>query len=192
MALEDIFRALDEQADKECEDILATARAQAAAIVADAEEQAARTCSACVERTESVMRRKAAQQVNAARLDMKKRVAAVKQESIDEVFVRAGDALAEVRSSAIYPDVFRVLAREAVDGVPGNMALMVDPADEALARAVSAELGLDVEVRSVLSTAGGAAVETGGGRIVRHNTFEDRLEKVRDSMQSDIAEILFT
>lgn len=192
MALEDIFRALDEQADKECEDILATARAQAAAIVADAEEQAARTCSACVERTETVMRRKAAQQVNAARLDMKKRVAAVKQESINEVFVRADGALAKVRSSPAYADVFRALLREAVDGVSGTVAVLVDPADEALARSVAAEAGFDAEIRAVLSTAGGVAVETGGGRVVRHNTFEDRVEKVRDSMQSDVAEILFS
>ena len=192
MALEDIFRALDEQADKECEDIVATARAQAEAIVADAEEQAAGICTACVEHTESAMQRKSAKQINAARLEGKKKVASVKEAAVRDAFDKAADELASIRSRDTYPGVFKSLVSEAVAGVSGDMALLVDPADEALARRTLEELGIDAAVKAELSTRGGVAVLTGTGRIMRRNTFEDRLEKVSHSIQSDVAEILFS
>lgn len=192
MALEDIFRALDEQADKEVEDILATARAQAEAIQADAEEQAAGICSSCIEHTESAMQRKAAKQTNAARLEGKKRVASVKEAAVMNAFDRAAERLASLRGGDTYPAVFKSLVSEAFAGVSGDMVLLIDPADEALARQTLRELGIDVEVRPELSTSGGVAVLTGNGRIMRRNTLEDRLEKVRHSIQSDVAEILFS
>jgi vacuolar-type H+-ATPase subunit E/Vma4 len=79
MALEDIFRALDEQADKECESILATARAQAEAIVADAEEQADGHLLGVCRADRAAHAAKASKQINAARLEGKKRVASVKE-----------------------------------------------------------------------------------------------------------------
>jgi vacuolar-type H+-ATPase subunit E/Vma4 len=192
MALEDIFRALDEQADKEVEDILATARAQAEAIEADAEEQAAGICSACVEHTESAMQRKAAKKTNAARLEGKKKIASVKEAAVSDAFDKAAERLVSLRTSDTYRAVFKSLVSEAITGVSGDMALLVDPADEALARHTLGELGIDAEVRAELSTSGGVAVLTGNGRIMRRNTLEDRLDKVRHSIQSDVAEILFS
>ena len=192
MALEDIFRALDEQADKECEDILATARAQAEAIVADAEEQAAGICSACVEHTESAMQRKAAKQTNAARLDGKKKVASVKEAAVSDAFEKSAERLTSIRTHDTYPGIFKSLVSEALKGVSGDMVVLVDPADEALARQTLGELGVDAEVRTELTTSGGVAVLTGNGRIMRRNTLEDRLDKVHSSIQSDVAELLFS
>ncbi|MBW6467901.1 MAG: V-type ATP synthase subunit E [Coriobacteriia bacterium] len=192
MALEDIFRALDEQADKECEDILATARAQAEAILADAEEQAAGICSACVEHTESAMQRKTAKQTNAARLEGKKKVASVKEAAVSDAFEKSAERLASIRTRDTYPGIFKSLVSEAFAGVSGDMVLLVDPSDEALARQALDELGVDAEVRTELSTSGGVAVLTGNGRIMRRNTLEDRLDKVRNFIQSDVAEILFS
>ncbi len=192
MALEDIFRALDEQADKEREDILATARAQAEAIKADATEEAAAICSACVEHTESAMQRKAAQLTNAARLEGKKKVASVKEAAVGDTFGKAAERLDSARDHDSYPRVFKALLSEALAGVSGDVVVLVDPADEALARETLADIGVESEVRPELSTSGGVAVLTGGGRIMRRNTFEDRLEKVRNSIQSEVAEILFT
>lgn len=192
MALEDIFRALDEQADKECEDILATARAQAEAIEADAEEQAAGICTACVEHTESAMQRKAAKRINAARLEGKKKVASVKEAAVSDAFDKAAEKLASARTLPTYPAVFKALVSEAIAGLTGDMVLLVDPADEALARQVLGELGVDAEVKADLTTSGGVAVLTGNGRIMRRNTLEDRLDKVRHSIQSEVAEILFS
>ncbi|MBS3955918.1 MAG: V-type ATP synthase subunit E [Clostridiales bacterium] len=192
MALEDIFRALEEQASQECEDILEAARLQAEAIAADAEDRASRACAACVDEADSVLKRRLARETNAARLEAKKRVAAVKQRAIDEAFERAGVALAEARRSEGYPDVFRALIAEALEGVEGVPTVLIDPADEELARAVLETLGISTVVEATATTSGGVAVVTGNGRIVRRNTFEDRLEKARPDIESQVAEILFS
>ena len=192
MALDDIFRALEEQAQKEREDILSAARAQADAIAEDAAEQAEGLCAARVEKTETIAKLKAAKTMNAVRLEAKKQVASIKDAAVAEAFDTAGDQLASARASEWYTDVFRSLVQEAAEGVSGEVVLLVDPADADLAKSAAADLGIDVEVRGELSTKGGVAVLTGDGRIVRRNTFEDRLEKVRQLVQSDVAEILFS
>lgn len=192
MALEDIFRALDEQADEECERILQEARDHAAMIVADAEQQAEGVRQAHVGEVERVARAKASQVVNAARLEARKRVAAVKQAAIEHAFARSGELLGGVRSSATYPQLFESLAREALAGVQGEATIEVDPTDEELARATLVRLGTAGEVKADISTAGGLVVNTSGGRIIRRDTLEDRLEKVRELDQAQVAEHMFS
>ena len=192
MALEDIFRALEEQAQKEREDILSAARAQADAIAEDAAEQAEGICTGCVEKTDASARLKAAKALNAARLESKKKVAAVKDVAVGDSFEAAAERLATIRGTDRYAEVFRALTEEAISGVEGETVLLVDPADEDLAKRTLSDLGVEVEVRPELATSGGVVVLLGGGRIQRRNTFEDRLEKVRQTAQSEVAEILFS
>ncbi len=192
MALEDIFRALEEQAESECEDILAAARAQAETIAEEAVEQAKNICTACVDTSGANMRMKASKRINGARLEAKKRVAAVKEAAVTDAFETAARRLESMRGSDGYETLFRSLLDEALAGVKGDPTVLVDAADADLAMRVLAELGVDAEVKPEIATAGGVVVVRGGGRILRRNTLEDRLEKVRQSVQSDVAEILFT
>ncbi len=192
MALEDIFRALEEQAEREREEILSAARAQAEAIEADATDQAARICSACVENADATLDLRSAREVNAARLEAKKRVAKVKQEAVAAAFERAAVSFEGLRSSPEYREVFRTLAAEALDGVDGSVRVLVDPADEELARATLADMGVEAEVDTSLTSHGGLVVAMDGGRVMRRNTVEDRLSKVEAGIQSRVAEIFFS
>ncbi len=191
MALDDIFNALDEQADKEIEQLLSDAQDQAAAIAAEAEDQAAAIQQRVADATEKATRERASRSVNAARLESKRRLAAVKEESIRQVFQAAADKLATARSQSDYANVFGALAAEATGGLAGNLEVLVDSADAALAERTAADLGLDVTIKPEISTSGGLIVRTGGGRIMRRNTFEDRLDKADGLIQADVAEILF-
>ncbi len=192
MALEDIFRALDQQADDECEQILQEARDHADVIAADAEAQAESIRAAHVAEVEKNTRARASQGVNAARLEARKRVAGVKQRAVERAFERATEKLREVRATGRYPDVFAALTREAVAGVNGDFSVVVDPADADLARSVLSQIGATGTVETKLSTTGGLVVDTSGGRIVRRNTLEDRLQKVRELDQAAVAERIFS
>ncbi len=192
MALEDIFRALDQQADDECEQLLQEARDHADVIAADAEEQAESTRAAHVAEVERVTRARASQNVNAARLEARKRVAAVKQRAVEHAFERAGAMLKDVRASDRYPRVFDALAKETLAGVTGDVTVQVDPADADLARSTLSQMGTGGDMSTDLSTAGGLAVVLSGGRIVRRNTLEDRLAKVRELDQAAVAERIFS
>jgi vacuolar-type H+-ATPase subunit E/Vma4 len=191
MALEDIFQALEEQADKEIEEILQDARDQAEAIEEDARDEAETIRSRLVAETERTARSEGARTANAARLDSKKQVAAIKQEAVAKTFDSALSELESERSSGEYPKVFRALAEEAVESLDGTLEILVDPADVELAQRTFSEMGRDATVKGDISTSGGLVVLTQGGRVMRRNTFEERLDKVRQLIQSDVAEILF-
>ncbi len=192
MALEDIFKALDQQADDECEQILQEARDHAQVIAADAEAQADSIRSAHVADVEKVTRARASQNVNAARLEARKRVAAVKQQAVEAAFERAAEKLKAVRGNERYPQVFAALAKEALTGIEGEIVVEVDQADADLARSALAQSGMSGTVETGISTSGGLVVDTSGGRIVRRNTLEDRLEKVRELDQAAVAERIFS
>lgn len=192
MALEDIFRALDEQADEECEQILREARNHADVILADAEGEAEAIRDSRVADAERVTRTRAAKSVNAAKLEARKRVAAVKERALGAAFDRAEVLLKDVRGSGRYEEAFRALSQEALAGTEGGVQVIVDPADEKLAQASLAALGVDARVSTDLSTAGGLVAVLPGGRIARRNTLEDRLEKVREHAQASVAEIIFS
>lgn len=192
MALEDIFRALEEQAQRECDEILQDARDQAESISAEAADQAEAIRAARTEEAERVTRQRAAQSANSAKLEAKKRVAGVKEAAVSAAFESAGGSLGKVRGSSGYPAVFKALAEEALAGMEGELEVWVDPADAALAEATLRELGVSAAVRPELETSGGLMVTKDSGRIMRRNTFENRLEKVRLLAQADVAEILFS
>ena len=191
MALEDIFRALEEQAERDVEAVLAEAREHAAVIVDQAQAEAAQVLEHRLAEAERAAISRSSHALNAVRLDARKRVAAVKERAVSDAFDGAIAQLGSVRSSADYPSIFRGLATEALADVEDDFAVLVDPADVELATQVLAEMDLKGEVRGELATAGGLVVMTEGARVARRNTLEDRLGKLRGLAQSDVAEILF-
>jgi vacuolar-type H+-ATPase subunit E/Vma4 len=190
MAMEDIFIALEEQGEQESREALDAAREQAHGIKEDAEEQAKliRANKTDAARTHAAL--KTARAINSARLEGRRAVAGVKERAIVKSFDEALDKLAEARKDPGYPALFRSLAAEAVEGLDGEVTMVVDPADAALASEVFTELGLVGSVDATGSTRGGLTVLAHGGAMLRRNTFEDRLAKFRLSGQSEIAEVL--
>ncbi|HSK46412.1 MAG TPA: V-type ATP synthase subunit E [Coriobacteriia bacterium] len=191
MALDDIFRALEEQADRDIEAVLEEARAHAAAIREEAKREADTSRDTRIADAERVAKSRSAQDLNSVRLEARKRVAAVKERAVREVFDSAREQLGSVRAGSDYPSVFRSLADEALAGVEPGFEMLVDPSDSELARAFVAEKGLVGEVKPELSSAGGVVIVTQGGSVLKRNTLEDRLDKLRGLAQADVAEIVF-
>ena len=192
MALDDIFRALAEQAESEIDEILQDARDRADAILAEAQEDAEQVKESRMSEVERSARAKAAQSINAARLESKKRVASAKQKAVVEVFDQAKEALKMVRSTKGYPELFRELAEEAGGTLAGEPEVLVDPVDMELAQSTFSKMDITVSLSSELSTAGGLVMTSDGGRIMRRNTLEERLGKASQMIQAEVAEILFS
>lgn len=191
MAIEDIFRALEEQADEEVEEILRVAKAQAASIEAEGREEAARITESRVGTAEEAVRARANKAVNAARLEGRRALASVREAAVDRVFADAAARLAATRGSAEYAAVFAALAEEALAGVEGECEMHVVPGDADLAAKVVASLGAQAcVVVPTLESIGGLTITYDGGRVVRRNTFESRLAKVRGLASAKVAEVL--
>lgn len=190
MAIEDIFKALEEQADSEVNHILHVATVQADSIEHEAREEAERITTTKIAAAEEAVRAQTAKAVNAARLQVRRDQAAVREEAVDDVFKQVAERLSAMRGTAEYEKVFAALVREALDGVDAEAEIQVAPADEALAKKVAADMGATATVSPVLETIGGVVVSTHGGRVIRRNTFESRLLKVRVMAGAKIAEVL--
>jgi vacuolar-type H+-ATPase subunit E/Vma4 len=190
MAIEDIFIALEEQGEQESRESIEAAHEQARGIKEDAEEQARLIREKKVEAAHASATLRSARSVNSARLEGRRAVAGVKERAIVQAFDEARTKLTAVRSSAGYPALFRALADEAVAGLDGEIVLVVDPADEALASEFLKASGLVGRVDATGKTSGGLTVVAAGGSMLRRNTLEDRLEKYRTLGQSEIAEVL--
>jgi V/A-type H+-transporting ATPase subunit E len=190
MAIEDIFRALEEQADDEVNRILHAATVQADAIEHEAKDEAERITSAKIEAAEAAVQNKATKAVNAARLQVKRDLAEVRDNAVDAVFDEAADRLAAMRGTPEYERVFAELLKEASARVDGECEVQVGPEDADLAKKVAGDLGLTFTVAPTLETIGGVIVATNGGRVVHNNTFESRLHKARNVAGTRIAEVL--
>jgi vacuolar-type H+-ATPase subunit E/Vma4 len=190
MAIEDIFKALEEQADSEVNQILHVATVQADAVEHEARDEAERITAHRISVAEDAVRAKAAKAVNAARLQVRRDLAEVRDSAVDEVFSKATGRLAAMRGTPEYERVFAALARESLAQVDTECEIRVAPADAELAERIGEELGLAFIVEPTLDTIGGLVVSTHGGRVVRRNTFESRLLKVRSVAGSRIAEVL--
>ncbi len=192
MAIEDIFKALDEQAENECKDVLEAAKEQAKGIAADADDEAENIKSHKLEQVRGAVDSRAARLINAARLQNRKDVAGVKDEAIEDVYAKALDGLAALRKQGSYEKLFAALAAEAVAGLEGPVVMQVDPADAKLAEKTAKALGFSATIDTSVPVIGGLTVIANDGRIIRRNTFPDRLGKVRKTAQATISETLFS
>lgn len=191
MAIEDIFRALEEQGEQEVRDILDTAREQAKGIEADAAAQAERIRSTKIDVAKANVESRTARVTNAAQLEARRTVAAVKERAIVTAYDGALGRLETLRSSSGYAEMFRALLAEALEGLEGDVTVLVDPADADLASATLAALGRTGTIDTGASTHGGMTVVANNGTMFRRNTVEDRLDKYRSAGQTAVAEALF-
>lgn len=193
MAIEEMFRALEEQAEQECEQIRLEAKAQADMIIREAEDRAENMRARRLAEAESHAKSKAAHIVNAARLANKKDVASLKGRVVQGVYDSAKEKLGTVRSKPDYERLFKSLVEEAVACSDGECELLVGNEDAALAQDVVKTLGRNGMVISpTLNTSGGAIAAESEGRIMHKNTLEDRLSKAWNGAQAQVARILFS
>lgn len=190
MAIEDIFRALEQQADQEIAEMLDAAREQAAGIVEDGEAQGAQIRQDKIDVAKQHVAGRVARVINAARLDGRRKVAAVRERAIGSAYDSALASLDGLRGRKDYPVLFRALAEEALKGVDGEVTVQVDPADKALAESTMRDLKFAATVDATAATRGGLTVIADGGTMVRRNTVEDRVEKFRAVGASAVAGVL--
>jgi vacuolar-type H+-ATPase subunit E/Vma4 len=190
MAIEDILKALDDQAQADCDAVIGEAREHAKLIVEEAQREADDIHGGFVRQVERVASTDASKTVNAARLQAKMTVSTVKGDGVASAFNGAMSALPSLRGAG-YDRLFAALAAEAFAGVSGDVSVHVAADDVALARDAAAAAGLTADVAGDLDTAGGLVVETAGGHIIRRNTLEDRLDRSRQLVQAEVAKVLF-
>ncbi len=170
MALDDLLRAIEADADEERLVADREKAASAAAIVEAAAREAA-AVEAELTRAPEAAALVAADQVRAlARLHAAGTMRVAREDAYASVLDRIRQELSAVRGSATYPAAFRALLDESRAALPDARELRVDRRDDDLATGMAG----DLKVVAVLDTWGGMELADDAGRTVR-NTLEERL-----------------
>ena len=189
MALEDILRAIELEAEEERGQILAEAERDIEAIAEGVREDAARI-QAEVRRDRRERELVETQRIILrARADADRRMRACREDIYVRALDRARSRLGAIRTSPAYPSVFRSLLDEALASLAAAEVVQVDPRDVAIVAEIGSGCSPPLCVASDIETWGGVVVGTSDGRAVR-NTLEERLERADPFLRSIVASIV--
>ncbi len=201
--LDDGIRTLSEQ-------ILADARRQAAEIKEQAQKQAqARASRAQRDANEEAARvlegarhrgdRERRQAMAAGELDAKQALLAQKEELIAGAFSAATDRLARISNPAL---LSQLIGEAATVLGGGDLVVQVNARDQSIATQpfldemaarLAGTLGTRVRLRLAETPApilGGCRLTSSDGRVAFDNSYETRLERVRDTLRVEVYNIL--
>jgi vacuolar-type H+-ATPase subunit E/Vma4 len=170
MALDDLLRAIETEADAERARAAEEAAAAAAKIVEDARRDADALEAELADAGAADGRAAAARERALARLDAAATIRSSREEAFESLLSGIRAELATVREASAYPELFHTLVAESRAALPAARELRVDPRDADLASGVAGAL----RVEPALDTWGGVELVSDDGRTVR-DTLEERL-----------------
>lgn len=187
MALDDLLRAIEGDAEEERLHADREKAAAATAIVDAARREAADLEAALTTAPEAESRADAERVRALARLRAADTVRLAREEAYVSVLDKVREELTAVRGSSAYPAEFRALLDESRAALPDATELRVDRRDVDLAVSVAD----DLTVVAVLDTWGGVELAGEDGRTVR-NTLEERLANADQPLRGRFAQWLAT
>jgi V/A-type H+/Na+-transporting ATPase subunit E len=170
MALQDLLRAIEDEAAAERATADRKASAEAVAIIERARHEAGTVEAALATAPEAQTRAEAERDVSLARLAAAATVRVAREEAFASLLAGIQVQLAGARGSDTYRARFRALIAESRAALPAARELRVDPRDLELADSTAG----DLRVVAALDTFGGVELVDDDGRTVR-NTLEERL-----------------
>jgi vacuolar-type H+-ATPase subunit E/Vma4 len=183
MALDDLLRAIQADADAD----RARAADDAAAAAADVIERARRDANALeTELADAGVAQghaAAARERALARLDAAASIRSARENAFVSLVSGIRAELAAVRDTPAYPELFHALVAESRAALPSAVVLRVDPRDVDLASGVA----YGIRVEPTLDSWGGVELASDDGRTVR-NTLEERLANAELLLRQRLAQ----
>lgn len=193
MGVEAMVRLIERESAEEAARLVAEAEARASAIVEGAEASAAASAAAAVERAEPALRAEEVRAVNAARLRLLERRAALAAERVGAVFDAAAARLAAIaggREPGRWGPALSGLVREALDGMGAGATVHIRPSDAAAVADAAMSAGARVEPPEGPDPPAGLMVRSGDGRLEVDATLPVRLERARGRLAESVARLL--
>ncbi len=191
MSLAAILAAIEASGEAEAARLHAETEARVRQIMAQAERTAAARREAARREALRPAAAECARQRYHAKLEALRTVGAVRASLVQTALAEIHTRLAGYRAAPDYPPILRRLTEEAVRALGSEPAqgslcrLEIDARDEALARRILGDLGL--EMAPSLNCWGGVVARSGDGRIVATNTLEARLERAAPFLRRFLA-----
>ncbi len=184
MGLEELRKAIEDQAEKAETVVLADGKAEASRIIEEAKQQAEELVVKARVEAEAA-KKDEARKISSANLRARRIVAEAEEAVIERTLSGLLARLGKMHSThkTEYAKAFGLLAKQALTEMPGAK-IRCAKRDAALAKKFG-KLGEPIE------TAGGLLAESTDGRIRIDNTFESLIEERRDALKQEAHELLF-
>ena len=181
LCAEDKIRAIIERANQDAENIKTETKGK--------DEIIKKRYLDAVKKTVDSERRKSIAKINE---ENHMRLIRAKDNVFKHAFTEAQKILLSVRSQANYENIFRKLLKETLLELEGEEILLhIDKRDENLCKKLLAELTLNHEIVTDLTSIGGLNASTRDGKFIIFNTIESRLEKAMVQIKLEIFAILY-
>jgi vacuolar-type H+-ATPase subunit E/Vma4 len=183
---------MDAAASAEESRLLEAARNEAARLMAAAADEATVAREQQLRQAAAELRPARARLESDVRLRVAMEQARLRDALVEEAFTRAWETLMNARETEQYAPTLQALLGEALGQFPSGKALQVrcDPRDVPLLASLIRETDRDVFLDSSLTCWGGLIVQDIGSEVVADNTLEHRLERARDRLWPQVAELV--
>lgn len=199
-----IEQSLKEETEEEKEKILKEANQKAEEIKSEAQGKADAKYDEIIEKGKREAESMVKKILSNARMKARRKKLEFKDEMCERVFEKAKEELIELKENQEeYEETLRTLIKEgglAVGG--GDLEVLVSESDDLFTNDLIEEIEEDISEETEKDTeltlkkeldkeTGGAIVRRSDGTMQSDNTFEARLERMRDSLRTEVTQILF-
>jgi V/A-type H+-transporting ATPase subunit E len=190
MGIEEIKKKIIEDAQEEKKKILGEARKKASQMVEEGKRAAEKTREEIISGAQKEAEMEKSRIIIIENLESRKKVLSAKQEVIQQVFIRAMHVLSNL-------DDYQELMENLICAVAkGGEEIILSPEDKEqlnkdFFHKVNARLGDPLKIsEETRNITGGFILKTGDIEI--NESFDEKIETLRDNMESQIAQIVFS
>lgn len=192
MILEQLKREMEEQSSEEIGQITTSGEKEAERLLEEAGKQAEAIVRRHKEQAVKKIERERIRQRYEAASGAKTAITLEQNRLFELAFDEARHGLEDIRNSASYGKIFRLLLEDAVRTLDEQaIRLHIDARDADICRNLVEELGLECEIIQDMTSMGGLEASSPDERIVVHNTLESRLERSKEALRLEIFSTLF-
>ena len=201
---EAIRRKLLSDAEEKAQRIRADAKEKITEIQSAAKERAEAIKEAELERMKEHIESTQRQDVAEKKVEHHRRIQTARSELIDDVFSKAEDRLRDYAGKSAYQDALRKLILEAGGSLGGgNLVVKLNTRDQknmstsdlkSLAEEIQDRTDTQTTIafdKKAINTIGGAIVSSAEQKATVDNTFEARLERMKEQAKTELETILF-
>ncbi len=193
-----IISRIKEDSDLETQEILKNAHKIADDIISSAKNKAKSEETEIIEKAKHDAELTKQRIIANAKLKSKKHCLYIKEGIIQNTFDEAETKLGNFRSSPKYHEILKDIIEEGIESINGEDAEISVKKDDItiltndFLKDLSNKFNMNLTIsKESIRSNGGALIRTIDGKIVVNNTFETRMQRMRDHLRSEVAKILF-
>jgi vacuolar-type H+-ATPase subunit E/Vma4 len=192
MAYENLLKSVEESAQEKERELRVQAQHQADEIRSAAKKQAQEIQERTIQEAEHSAAIERNKQLYLAKGAVKEQALRSREKVFEAAFEAAGQQLARLRQDETYPAIFRRLAEETTSAMGETPFIIhVDKRDLSLCKKTLDTMKVSCEILADLECMGGLIASSPDGLATIANTFESRLERVREHKRLEIYKILY-